>query len=149
TPCATHRRGPMARLRVTRTQSDGHISYQAEDANDLLPWAADADLKVVGQPYSRVEGVDKVTGRARYAYDQRLPGQLVARVLRSPRPHARIRRIDTSAAEALPGVHAVLSSANCQAVKWYAEQVPLFDTTLRLVGDEVAAVAAESEDIAQ
>jgi CO/xanthine dehydrogenase Mo-binding subunit len=138
----------MPRLRVTRTEQDGQPSYQADESVDLPSWGAAARLNVVGQPYPRVEGADKVSGRARYAMDQRLPGQLYGRVLRSPYPHARIRHIDTTAAEALPGVYAVLSSRNCQSVKWYEEQVPLFDTTLRLVGDEVAAVAAESEDLA-
>jgi CO/xanthine dehydrogenase Mo-binding subunit len=70
-------------------------------------------------------------------------------VLRSPHPHARIRRVDTSRAEALPGAHAVLSSTNCPEVRWYQEQSLLFDTTLRFVGDEVAAVAAETGDIAE
>jgi xanthine dehydrogenase YagR molybdenum-binding subunit len=96
----------------------------------------------------RVEGPEKVTGRARYAADVRLEGQLFARVLRSPLPHARIRRIDVSRAQALPGVHAVLSSANAPDIEWY-EKSRLFDRTLRFVGDEVAAVAAETEEIAE
>ena len=57
---------------------------------------------IVGKPHPRVEGAEKVTGRARYASDIRLPGQLYARVLRSPHPHARIRRIDTAQAERCP-----------------------------------------------
>src|SRR5207253_5664637 len=112
-------------------------------------WATDAQLRVVGKRHTRVEGLEKVTGSARYTYDVRLPRQLYAQALRSPYPHARIRRIDTARAEALEGVHAVLSANNCDDVKWYAEQVPLFDRTLRFVGDEVAAVAAESEEIAE
>lgn len=96
----------------------------------------------------RIEGPEKVTGRARYACDVRLPGQLHARVLRSPLPHARITRIDTARAERLPGVHAVLSSANAPGIAWY-EESRLFDRTLRFVGDEVAAVAAESEEAAE
>jgi xanthine dehydrogenase YagR molybdenum-binding subunit len=86
----------------------------------------------------RIEGPEKVTGRARYSCDVRLPGQLYARVLRSPLPHARIRRVDTGRAQALQGVHAVLS-----------EDPKLFERTARFVGDEVAAVAAESEEIAE
>ena len=97
---------------------------------------------------TRIEGPDKVSGRAKYACDIRLDGQLQARVLRSPHPHARIRRIDVSRAQALPGVHAVLSSANAPQIEWY-EKSFLFDRTLRFVGDEVAAVAAESDDIAE
>src|ERR1700704_2824734 len=139
----------MPRLQLRKTQQNGQTSFKPDDASELQPWAADEPLRVVGQSYPRVEGAGKVSGRARYAYDQRLPRQLYARVLRSPHPHARIRRIDTSRAEALPGVHAVLSSANCPEVHWYQEQSLLFDPTLRLVGDEVAAVAADNGDIAE
>jgi CO/xanthine dehydrogenase Mo-binding subunit len=114
----------------------------------LAPWAAGEDLTIVGRPTARVEGVAKVTGQARYAYDIRLPGQLYTWVLRSPYPHARIRHLDTSRAEAMPGVHAVLSHANAPAMSWYG-QSRLFDSTVRFVGDEVAAIAAESEDIAR
>ena len=57
----------------------------------------------------RPDGVDKVTGRARFGADFNLPGQLIGRVLRSPHPHARIISIDTSKAEALPGVKAVIT----------------------------------------
>lgn len=107
-----------------------------------------AELSVAGRPQPRVEGAEKVSGRARYACDVRLPGQLYARVLRSPLPHARIARIDTARAEALAGVHAVLSSANAPDIAWY-EESRLFDRTLRFVGDEVAALAAQSEEAAE
>ena len=110
-------------------------------------WPAQDAFAVVGKPYPRLEGREKVTGAARYTYDVRLPRQLYARVLRSPHPHARIVSIDTSAAERLPGVHAVISSANAPAIPWYRDSF-IFDTTVRLIGDEVAAVAAESEEIA-
>ncbi len=63
----------------------------------------------VGTRTVRPDGVDKVTGRARFGADFNLPGQLVGRVLRSPHPHARILSIDTSKAEALPGVKAVVT----------------------------------------
>lgn len=139
----------MVRLQVTRTEQDGEVSYAVDEPADLPTWGSNAELQVVGQRYPRVEGFEKVTGRARYAYDQRLPRQLYAAVLRSPHPHARLTRIDTRAAESLPGVFAVLSSANCPTVHWYAEGSLLFDPTLRFVGDEVAAVAADTEDIAR
>src|SRR5881628_1515573 len=63
----------------------------------------------VGTRTIRPDGVDKVTGRARFGADFNLPGQLIGRVLRSPHPHARIVSIDTSKAEALPGVKAVIT----------------------------------------
>ena len=96
---------------------------------------------------TRLEGREKVSGKARYASDVRLPGQLYARVLRSPHPHAKVLRVDTSRAEALGGVHAVVSSSNGPDISWY-EDSRLFDSTVRFIGDEVAAVAAESEELA-
>lgn len=96
----------------------------------------------------RIEGPDKVTGRARYSGDVKIAGLLYARILRSPLPHARIVSIDTARAERLPGVHAVLSSANAPDISWH-ENMRLFDRTLRFQGDEVAAVAAETEEIAE
>ena len=69
-------------------------------------------FKSVGTRPLRPDGVDKVTGRARYGADFNMPGQLVGRVLRSPHAHARIRGIDTSKAEALKGVKAVITAAD-------------------------------------
>src|SRR5260370_8992162 len=66
----------------------------------------------VGTRQIRPDGMDKVTGRARFGADFNLPGQLIGRVLRSPHPHARIVSIDTSKAEALPGVKAVITREN-------------------------------------
>jgi CO/xanthine dehydrogenase Mo-binding subunit len=69
-------------------------------------------LSTVGKSLPRVDARDKVTGRAEYAYDLRLPGMLHAKVLRSAHAHARIVSIDTSKAEALPGVKAVITGAD-------------------------------------
>ncbi len=70
------------------------------------------DFQVVGTRPLRPDGVDKVTGRARYGADMNAPGQLVGLMLRSPHAHAKIKKIDTSRAEKLPGVKAVLTSAD-------------------------------------
>lgn len=121
--------------------------YTIPPTHEPLRWEAKATLDVVGRAVPRLEGEEKVTGRAQYAADIRLPGLLYARVLRSPLPHARIRRLDTAKAAALPGVRAILSAHNAPTIPWYEESV-LFDSTVRFVGDEVAAVAAESEAIA-
>ncbi|HXF65009.1 MAG TPA: xanthine dehydrogenase family protein molybdopterin-binding subunit [Caldilineaceae bacterium] len=139
---------PIKHLTTLREGADDS-AIQVEEQETLPRWQEGAPFTVVGKPHPRLEGPEKVTGRARYSYDMRLPNQLYARILRSPHPHARILRIDTSQAEALPGVHAVLSSANAPAIDWYEEKSQLFDATLRYVGDEVAAVAAESEEIAE
>ena len=69
----------------------------------------DAKYKVIGTRPIRHDGADKVTGRAIYGGDTRLPGMLYAQVLRSPHAHARIKSIDTSKAEQLEGVRAVVT----------------------------------------
>jgi xanthine dehydrogenase molybdopterin-binding subunit B len=106
---------PIQHIETLRGERDGE-GLQLVEPVALASWAADADLSIVGRPSTRVEGMAKVTGRARYAYDIRLPGQLYTWVLRSPHPHARIRHLDTSRAEAVPGVHAVLSYTNAFSV---------------------------------
>src|SRR6056297_1859892 len=69
-------------------------------------------FKVIGTRPDRPDGIDKVTGRARFGADMVLPGMLTGRILRAPHAHARIRSIDTSKAEALPGVKAVVTRAD-------------------------------------
>ena len=73
----------------------------------------------VGNPYGRVDGVEKVTGQAKYTGDISLPGLLEGRVLRSPFPHAAIESIDASKAEALPGVAAVLTRDDLKDINPY------------------------------
>ncbi|HEX5369719.1 MAG TPA: molybdopterin cofactor-binding domain-containing protein [Dehalococcoidia bacterium] len=100
----------------------------------------------VSVPRSGLEA--KVRGLAPYTADLHLPGMLYGRVLRSPHPHARILSIDPSRALALPGVHAVVTHADFTAGRIDADLAPL-DTVVRFVGDEVAAVAADSESLAE
>jgi len=69
-------------------------------------------LRVVGRSVRRLDAIDKVTGRARYVTDLAQPGMLYGALLRSPHAHARIRSIDVAAARAVPGVHAVVTSAD-------------------------------------
>ncbi|MGX5723349.1 xanthine dehydrogenase family protein molybdopterin-binding subunit [Shinella zoogloeoides] len=76
------------------------------------PRHATRSFSSVGTRPIRPDGIDKVTGRARYGADFNMPGQLVGRILRSPHAHAVIRRIDTSKAEQLPGVKAVVTAAD-------------------------------------
>ena len=92
--------------------------------------------------------VPKLTGDAKYAADIQLPGMLYGKILRSPHAHARIRAIDTAAAQELPGVHAIVTPFDAPAGN-IAPDVPILDTEVRFVGDEVAAVAADDEYIAQ
>lgn len=118
-----------------------------QTAHDGSTVRSRAEARALRDSPPRIEGRDKVTGRARYSADIRLPGMLWVKILRSPFAHARIRRIRADAALALPGVHAVLSSDNAPDVPWY-DRGHLFDRTVRFAGDEVAAVAAESEQLA-
>lgn len=136
---------PRLHLDRLRTGDGGEDEYRVVETAELPVWDVDAGLGVVGRGLPRVEGPEKVTGRARYAYDVRLPGQLYARVLRSPLPHARVRSVDTRRARAAPGVRAVIGVADAPDIEWY-DGSALFDRTVRFVGEEVAAVAADSEE---
>ncbi|MFO1056704.1 MAG: xanthine dehydrogenase family protein molybdopterin-binding subunit [Dongiaceae bacterium] len=109
-------------------------------------------FKLVGTRPLRPDGVDKVTGRAKFGADANAPGQLIGKVLRSPHAHARIRSIDVSAAAALPGVKAIVTRDDFQ------ERDPALRDVLRNVmardkalydGHAVAAVAATSASIAR
>ncbi len=107
--------------------------------------------QVIGKPAGRKDGPQKVTGEATYAVDFQLPGMLHGKTLRSPHARARIVRIDTSKAEALPGVHAVLTGADVRGHKQgsMVRDVPvLAEDGVRFVGEKVAVVAADDEEIA-
>ena len=110
------------------------------------------DFRVIGRPTGRTEGPDKTTGSALYAFDVCPPGTLWAKTLRSPYPAARIKAIDVSRAEALPGVHAVLTGTDV-AGRLQGRQVrdvPLLaQDVVRFAGEKVAAVAADDEETAQ
>jgi CO/xanthine dehydrogenase Mo-binding subunit len=106
----------------------------------------------IGTPTQRSEGPDKVSGRAIYATDVVLPGMLWCKVLRSPISHGRIKKIDASRASALPGVCAVAIGEDVKGLligrKIYDMPI-LADGAVRFIGEKVAAVAAESEAIAE
>jgi xanthine dehydrogenase YagR molybdenum-binding subunit len=105
-------------------------------ATDIKPWDLDQLPKFehMGKARSRTEGPLKVTGRAKYTYDVKLPGMLYGRMIGASVPAAEILSIDTSAAEALPGVKAV----------WTTDS-----RVVRFAGQDVAAVAAVSADVAR
>ena len=109
-------------------------------------------LNSVGHASPRIDALKRVTGAATYTGDIILPAMLYARVLRSPHPHARIRRIDVSRAQALPGVKAILTRENCDVV-WGSGDTRnkryLFNNPVRFVGDAVAAVAAVDRHTAE
>src|SRR5918911_2858398 len=99
-------------------------------------------FSVVGQRVQRFEGYDKVTGESKYIADIALPGMLVGKVLRSPYAHARILNINTSRAEKLRGVRAVVTAEDTIKRPWgafFADQYILSVAKSRYVGEEVAA----------
>jgi CO/xanthine dehydrogenase Mo-binding subunit len=108
----------------------------------------------VGINVQRIDGVEKVSGRAIYAGDLRLPGMAYAKVLRSPLAHAEIRRIDASKAAGFPGVLAVLTRENLAVASnafgaYVRDQQIIATDKVRYAGDMVAAVAATEPGIAQ
>ena len=109
-------------------------------------------FSVIGRPQRKIDGLAKSTGRAAYTDDLVLPGMLHGKILRSPHPHARIVSIDVSAAEALPGVHGVVTGADLPTaygiIPWTPDETALAVDRVRYVGDGVAAVAAVDEDTA-
>ena len=133
---------PSQRHRGELTQIERKIA-----ADEPPPWPVNAKLSVIGKPAPRLDGRLKVTGAARYTADVRLPGMLYARVVRSPHPHARVKSIDTSAAERAPGVRAVHvldhlrgSASLTDPSKELQSRYPV----VRYAGQPIAAVAATS-----
>ncbi len=104
---------------------------------------------LIGQRVKKPDAPDKATGKTRYINDMVLPQMLIGKVLFAGRPHARIVRLDTAAAEKLPGVHAVLTGKDAAGLKFgfVRDNVALKDK-VRCEHDEIAAVAAETEEIA-
>ncbi|MFV2039646.1 MAG: molybdopterin cofactor-binding domain-containing protein, partial [Acidimicrobiales bacterium] len=157
--------GPLVLVPLT----DG-VNAVEVDPSDAPPVASPAvprvipsvdvpEMSVVGKPEIKVDAIRLAKGNPAFTDDFEERGQLVAKVLRSPHAHAQIVDIDDTAAVALPGVHAVLHYKNTARIKYASggqswpnphphDQVS-FDNKVRHVGDRVAAVAAETEEIAE
>jgi len=120
-----------------------------EQVRDFFAAERGKDGKAVGTSLPRSDGLGHVTGQTQFYADRHFPGMLHLRMVRSPHDHARILSVDTSAAEKMPGVRAVITGKTPGADipwfrgrgKWYSK---LFDERARYEGDEVAAVAAET-----
>ncbi len=114
--------------------------------------AVDEPMSVISQSVPPQDVREKVTGAAKFTDDYTFPGMVYARTLRSPHPHAKILGIDTRKAKALPGVLAVLTHEDVPGVNIHGlvhkDWPVLCDSVVRYVGDAVAIVAAESEDLA-
>ena len=151
---------PMAPVVVDRLTDGGAGSVPDAPAAlpRLVPSTDAPPTSVVGKGVPKVDAVKLVKGNPAFVDDIELRGMLHAKVLRSPHAHARIVAIDDAEARALPGVHAVLHTLNTTRVKYASggqswpnpkpyDQVS-FDDKVRHVGDRVAAVAAETPEIA-
>ena len=110
--------------------------------------AAWGKTRVVGQPLTRIDGYERVSGSAVFPSDVLLPDMLYGAILRCPHPHARVKRIAADRAQEAPGVRVVLTGATKEAdVDWYYSRevhTKLFDPLCRHEGEAVAAVAAET-----
>jgi xanthine dehydrogenase YagR molybdenum-binding subunit len=125
---------PKKKIRVPRVVNGVEQMVEIEVDEDAGPgWGPNDKHTLLNHRMTRVDGPLKVTGTARYTYDQRLPGMLYGRILRCPHGHARVTKLDTEAASKIPGVQAIV-------------QAPL--TELRFAGAPVAAVAATTPEIA-
>jgi CO/xanthine dehydrogenase Mo-binding subunit len=116
------------------------------------PELSDRSASTLGADIPQVTARAKVLGRAVYAGDIKVAGMLHGKVLRSPYPHARIVSIDTTGALALPGVKAVLTGVDAPRAMWgvhHKERRILAEGIVRFAGEEVAAVAATTEEIAR
>ena len=136
---------------TTHLEFEGQISEQrfVMEGEEPPTWGPDADLSVVGKPIPRVDGRERVTGAAKFTYDIQLPGMLYATALRSPHPHARVTAIDSSRAEAMPGVRAVFSHLNAGELKDPNRGIAIFRPEVLYQGEEVALVVAETLEQAE
>jgi xanthine dehydrogenase YagR molybdenum-binding subunit len=140
----------MKRFVTTTVEIEGREETKVVEvpAFEPAPWGPDVALDVVGERVPRLDGVDKVTGRARYTHDVRLAGMLHARVIRASVPAGRVTHLDLARARALPGVHATLTAADMPRIPWLGDD-PLFGSEIHYWGQPIAAVAAETEAVAR
>jgi xanthine dehydrogenase YagR molybdenum-binding subunit len=138
----------VPRVVKSREEFEGEIyeSLVLVEGHDL-PQLDGGERTEISHARRRIDGTQRVSGHARYTQDIYLPGMLFVRVLRSPYPRARVRRIDTKKAEALPGVRDILHRFNAPKALFRGEET-IFREEVRFVGDEVAAIAADDEDTA-
>jgi len=160
--CSAYNRYVEATLAATSAVPTGGTAvYTAKPGEPVSK-----TLKTVGHATPRIDALERVTGKAMYTRDVSLPDMLYGAILRSPHPHARIKSIDTSKAQAMPGVKAVLTHENCEVV-WGAGGVAggvqyndaikkitrqrryAFNNPVRFVGEPVAAVAAVDRHLAE
>ncbi|MGI8907256.1 MAG: xanthine dehydrogenase family protein molybdopterin-binding subunit [Candidatus Sumerlaeaceae bacterium] len=131
----------MAQRKITVGTEKLSIELQIDVPEEMAPvWDLSKSLEVVGTSVPRLDGPDKVTGRAKYTYDINPPGLLYGRILRSAHPAAIVKAVDTSVASKMPGVKAI-------AFAW--DQNKIGTKALRYAGDEILAIAADTPQQAE
>jgi len=114
-------------------------------------------INPVGKSVHRIDGKGIVTGQIKYAFDVSMPNMLVGKMIRSPHPHAKILKVDTTRAEALPGVKAVITAQDTFNIKFGSneyffphtvDQMAIEADKVRYIGDELGAIAAVDEETA-
>ncbi len=141
----------MSKVIQTKVEFEGRIQEEltVAEGEGIPPWPEDASLSHVGRKATRLDGAERVSGRAVYTADVQLPGMLWGKILRSPYPHARIKKMDVRRAEEMPGVWSVLTPGNIPRIPFYGGQTLLLDETVRFAGEEVACVIADEEERAE
>ena len=137
------------RFVTTKVEIEGREETKVVElpSREPKPWGDDAELHIVGQRATRIDAVEKVTGTARYTADIQLPGMLHAAILRAPVAMGRVTKLDLAPALAIEGVRGVLTIDDVPDVK--IDGVRLFDPTIQYANQPLAAVCADSLDIAQ
>ncbi len=139
------------RIVTTHLEFEGQVEEKRVvlEGDEPPVWGPEAQLQIVGKPTPRVDARERVTGAAEYSIDVALPSLLNAVGLRSSRPHARISGLDTTRAEAMPGVRAIFSYRNSGDFTNPASGLPIFGAEMLYHGDLVALVVAETPEQAR
>ena len=137
------------RFVTTKVEIEGREEIKVVElpSRDPEPWGDDAELHVVGQRVRRMDAIEKVTGEARYTADVQLPGMLHAAFLRAPISRGRVTTLDVSPALTLPGVRGALTIDDVPEIK--LDGVRLFDRTIHYANQPLAAICADSIEIAE
>jgi xanthine dehydrogenase YagR molybdenum-binding subunit len=137
------------RFVTTKVEIEGREETKVVElpSRNPSPWDDDAELHVVGQRVPRMDAIEKVTGDARYTADVQLAGMLHVALLRVPIARGRVTTLDLSPALALPGVRGSLTIDDVPDVK--LDGVRLFDRTIHYANQPVAAICADSIEIAE
>ena len=140
---------PRKRFVATKVEIEGREETKIVELPSLEPepWGEQQELRVVGQRVARMDALEKVTGRARYTADVVRPGMLFAAILRAPVARGRVARLDLSPALARRGVRGAVVREDVEGIK--IDGVQLFDAEIHYAGQPLAALCADSLEIAE